>query len=515
MAFGAIFVPNFTVQAVLRSEPELGVRPLVLIDGPPPTYRVVALNHLAALLGVTEGMTKAAATQFPGVEIRPVAKVQEAAAHSALLDVAWSFSPRVENTAADTVLVDLSGLTTLLGSYENIATTIVSKCSEVGLTVQVAVSANVETARVVARALPGATVIPQGHEAKYLEALPVTTLTLSQELFEVFERWGVKTCKALASLPVISLSECVGQEGVRMHTIASGKGMRSLVVAELAHSFEESLELDDAVEELEPLSFLLGRLLDQLCVRLVARSLAIRAVHLQFELEPAFEDAFDSASEFVRTRQLPGMYSCTLELPVPSRDSKLLLKLVRLRLQSTLPKAPIQKIRLTAEPAHTRVTQGGLFVPEVPDPDKLELTIARIANVVGENNVGSPQLVDSHRPDSFRMQRFSVPSTPSPALETKSETKIAFRAYRPPVLAKIKLRGARPIHADFLGRSGDVIHASGPWRTSGDWWEDDPWQQDAWDLELAFPYETPPTQGLYRICFDSRQKKWFVRGAYD
>jgi len=155
------------------------------------------------------------------------------------------------------------------------------------------------------------------------------------------------------------------------------------------------------------------------------------------------------------------------------------------------------------------------FVPEVPDPEKLELTIARIANVVGENNVGSPQLVDSHRPDSFRMQRFSVPSTPSPTLETKSETKIAFRAYRPPVLAKIKLRGARPIRADFLGRSGDVIHASGPWRTSGDWWEDDPWQQDAWDLELAFPYETPPAQGLYRICFDSRQKKWFVQGAYD
>jgi hypothetical protein len=77
------------------------------------------------------------------------------------------------------------------------------------------------------------------------------------------------------------------------------------------------------------------------------------------------------------------------------------------------------------------------------------------------------------------------------------------------------LRGARPIHADFLGRSGDVIHASGPWRTSGDWWEDDPWQQDAWDLELAFLYETPPAQGLYRICFDSRQKKWFVQGAYD
>jgi hypothetical protein len=241
MAFAAIFVPNFRLQAVVRCEPELAVRPIALIDGLPPTYPVVAVNHLAARLGVAEGMTKAAATQFPGVEIRPRGKPQETTAHAVLLDVAWSFSPRVEDTAPDTVLIDVDGLASLFGSHENIAANMVSKCAEMGLTVQVAIAANVETANVVARALPGTTVIPEGQEAKFLESLPVHMLSLSEELCEVFERWGVKTCKALASLPVISLSECVGQEGVRVHAIASGNGVRSLVIAKPAHCFEEFL----------------------------------------------------------------------------------------------------------------------------------------------------------------------------------------------------------------------------------------------------------------------------------
>ncbi len=513
MAFAAIFIPDFRLQAVLRCEPELAIRPIALIDGSPPTYQVVAVNRLAALLGVAEGMTKIAASHFPGLEIRPRGKLQETTAHAVLLDVAWSFSPRVEDTAPDTALIDLQGLTALFGSHENIAAKMVSKCSEMGLTAQVAISENLETAGVVARALPGATVIPEGQESRFLETLPVHMLSLSQELSEVFERWGVKTCKALSSLPVISLSECVGQEGVRLHAIASGKGLRSLVIAEPAHCFEEFFELEDAFEDLEPLSFLLGRLLDQLCARLAARSLSVRAIHLHLALQPSFESALESSRE-ARKKQ-PSDYVCALELPVPCRDAKLLLKLVRLRLQSTPPRAPVQKIHMLAEPSFPRVTQGGLFVPEVPDPEKLELTIARIAHVVGEGNVGSPQLVDAHRPDSFRVQKFSVPFTPPLAPDEKAGMKFGFRAFRPALLAKIHSRGGRPMNVTFLGRSGEVVHASGPWRTSGDWWEEEPWQQDAWDVEVCFPYEPSLPHGFYRICFDSRQKKWFVLGAYD
>src|SRR5271168_3081448 len=214
MAFCAIFAPDFLLQAVERSEPALRKKPLVLLDGPAPTFRVIAVNAMARTLGVTLGLTKAAAAEFSGVEIRLRSKEQEAAAHAALMDAAWSFSPRVENTAQDTVLLDLAGLTTLFGSYENVTLQIKSRCTALGLDVHAGVSENVETARILALARPGPTIVPEGEEARFLESLPVGLLLPSGELAEVFAQWGIVNCGALAALPILSLSECVGQEGV-------------------------------------------------------------------------------------------------------------------------------------------------------------------------------------------------------------------------------------------------------------------------------------------------------------
>jgi protein ImuB len=532
--FGAVYVPNFILQAIGRCEPELRTQPLAIIDGPPPTYQVVALNRLAEILGVARGMTKAAVSQFAQVKIRTRGKVREEGAHAALLDVAWSITPRVEDAAPDTLLIDISGLTSLFGDAEAVAREIALRASTFGMYVHVAVSSNVETARIVARALPGPTIVPEGQERRFLETLPVSMLSPSQELSDVFDRWGVATCKALASLPVLSLSECVGQEGILLQAIASGKGMRPLLLAEPAQHFEEWLELDEAVDDLEALSFLLGRLLDQLSARLSARALSIAAVQVNFELQPAFDHAFDTSREMLRVKPPPRTFSCNLELPVPTRDSKLLLKLLRLRLQSRPPDAPIRKMHMAAQPSLARVTQGSLFVPTAPDPDKLELTIARIASVIGEGNVGSPQLLDSHRPDAFHMQKFSIANADLHASRSASKRfaknnlqnssnhhstteapAIALHVFRPVIPARVRLRGNKPAFASFQGCSGKVVHASGPWRSSGQWWEDQPWQEDAWDLEIIFPGESPAMHGLYRFCYDRLQEKWFVRGVYD
>jgi protein ImuB len=522
-SFAAVFVPNFILQSIARSEPELHAQPLAIIAGHPPTYQVVALNRLAELLGVVPGMTKTAVGQFAQVTIRSRCHVREESAHAALLDVAWSITPRVEDAAPDTLLLDLSGLASLHDNEKAIAHQLATRASTFGMNIHVAISANVETARIVARALPGPTIVPAGEERRFLESLPISMLSPSAELGGVFDRWGVATCKALASLPVLSLSECVGQEGVLLHAIASGKGTRPLILAEPTQHFEEWLELDEPIDDLESLSFLLGRLLDQLCARLSARSLAVAAVHIAFELQPSFDNAFDTARDLLRIKPAPRTFSCTLELPVPTRDARLLLKLLRLRLQSHPPGAPIQKIKMNAQSSLSRVTQGSLFVPTAPDPDKLELTIARIAAVVGESNVGSPQLLDSHRLDAFHMRKFSVVATEGAAPAAVSDSQpasqniatIALQVFRPPLSARVQLQGNKPLYVFFQGRSGKVLHASGPWRTSGHWWEEHPWQEDAWDLEILLSGESPAQRAFYRFSYDGLLEKWFVRGTYD
>ncbi|MFZ0785612.1 MAG: DNA polymerase Y family protein [Candidatus Acidiferrales bacterium] len=535
MAFASIFVPNCMVQAVVRADPALRERPLALIDGNPPLCSVVAVNEKAAHVGIECGMTKANAAQFAGVEIRPRSRPQEKTAHAALLDAGWSVSPQIEDTAEDAVVLDLSGLDHLFGSEKEIAAHLVQRSAGCGLQPNVAIALNIEAALLAARGFSGITVIPPGKESESLSNLPVSALPLSEETAETLSRWGVHTCGAFAALPILQISERLGQEGVRLHALARGAESRSLIVAEQESSFEEEMEFDDAVEELDPLSFLLGRLLDQLCARLMARSLAAASIRVRFELQPAFENALDPRKEPALQKRLPAVYETKIEIPVPVRDSKMLLKLLRLRLQSNPPAAPIQKIALAADSARPRAMQGGLFLPCFPEPDKLELTLARIANVVGEGNVGSPSLADTHCPDGFHMERFLFSLEAGKLDDGKKgpfereernvfvKTPASFRAFRPPVPAKLDLREERPVRVAFQGVRGSVLAASGPWRTSGDWWRENPWQQEEWDLEIDFlslmgsdsSANRRPDRGVYRLFYDALRQSWFVRGIYD
>ena len=566
MAFAAIHVANFMVQAALRAEVELRDRPLALVDGTAPQIHVVAANDAAWHAGIQLGMAQTQA-QLCGVEIRRRSRAQEKAAHAALLDLGWSMSPRIEDHAQDTILADLAGLNSLFGANENIAREFARRAAELRLQAHVAVSANLEVAVHAARGFAGITVIPEGEEARYLSQLPVQTLAPSAEALETLERWGIRTCAALGALPVLELSERLGQEGVRLQELTRGTHARALVLAEPAEIVEEEMELDDAVEDLEPLSFVLGRLLDQLCARLAARALSAAAIRVRFDLADAFEREEQvreknamaaamggTAAAAAEVQAAAKTYEKALNLPVPMRDSKMLLKLLRLQLQADPPPSGIVKITLGADPARPRSTQHGLFVPNSPDPEKLELTVARLAKLVGNANIGSPELTDTHRPGEFRMNKFFAQPNETRARGRADKKFVAggdgeaaaarrpatgCRIFRPRLSARVELREGRPVKIFFRGLYGRVMTASGPWRISGDWWREDAWQQEEWDLGIRFdggdaggsvPVNLAANRqgiapvpdagvrmraGLYCVYYDAACRSWFVRGMYD
>jgi protein ImuB len=542
MAFASIHVPQFLVQAVVRAEPNLGDRPVALVDGTPPIWNVLAANEAALHAGIELGMAKSQAAQFRAVEIRRRSRLQEKSAHAALLDLGASVSPRMEDTAPDTIILDMAGLTSLFGSEENIAAQLQRRASGLGLIAHVAVSSNLEVALHAARGFPGITLIPPGEEAKRLGSLPLRALLPSAEILETLERWGVRDCAALAALPLLQLSERLGQEGVRLHELARGVSLRSIVLADPGVHFEEEMALDFAVAELEPLAFLLGRLLDQLCARLEARALAAGAIRVHFDSEDSYEKDFQVLSENSPPPRAPQIYEKVLGLPVPMRNSKTLLKLLRLQLQADPPQASIVKIILSAEPARPRAAQGGLFLPSCPDPEKLELTISRLAKLVGTSNIGSPELVDTHRPGEFRMARFvpvndksKIPQKNRAAASTQAQKEehiskqclpaSAFRIFRSEIQPRVELQNGYPARIYFRGMHGNIVAASGPWKTSGDWWREDTWQQDEWEVDIRFDssangrHERMPNvrsqDGLYRIYYDWIRAAWFVRGRYD
>src|SRR5207245_6275524 len=341
--------------------------------------KVFAGNEKARRGGVEVGMTKLQIEACTDFVLRARSPLQEAAAHAALLDCAQSFSPRIEDAGDDAILLDLAGLEPLFGPQPKIARDLARRASELGLEANVAVASNPDTAILAARGFFGITVIPSGREAEQLSNLPVDVLfvgAVPSPTLETFDRWGVRNLRGLASLPDVALSVLLGQDGVRLQQLDRGSISRTLVPVETRLIFEEEIELESQLMLLEPLAFLLGRLLEQLCARLGARALATQELRLRLELENGWHAEDDCAPQStaldLSDRRI---FQRTLRLPVPLLDARIFLKLLQLALKANPPCAHIAKIYLSAEPMRPRAAQSGLFLPRSPDQEMLEFAL--------------------------------------------------------------------------------------------------------------------------------------------
>src|SRR5271165_7017546 len=279
--FACIYVPDFPVAAIVRAEPLLCDRAVGVLEGKPPLVRVAALNEKARLLGMEVGMTKLQAAIFAvseekGVvsaqsearkkisqielssrrakaQPKPTAAVlrqrspaQEESSHAALLDVAHAFTPRVEDTHPDRLLLDLDGLERLYGPAATMARELASRVSAVGLECNIGMAANPEAAMHAACGFSGVTVIPAGEEAKRLGVLPLTVLLdsfdiacsaetetlaaarerakLREQMLDTLERWGVRDFRRLALLPEHALKSRLGEAGARLQRLSRGEG---------------------------------------------------------------------------------------------------------------------------------------------------------------------------------------------------------------------------------------------------------------------------------------------------
>ena len=157
-----------------------------------------------------------------------------------------------------------------------------------------------------------------------------------------------------------------------------------------------------------------------------------------------------------------------------------------------------------------RAAQLGLFQPPGPAPERLATTLARLAALCGTERVGTPAVVDSHRPGAAAVAPFVLPGAsglPEPRAP-ESGGRLVVRVLRPPRPVEVFCDRDRP---DFLrgeGLGGRVVAVAGPWRLVGEWWSEAPLTRDYYDLELS-------DGGLYRCYREQAAGQWFVDGVYD
>jgi protein ImuB len=402
-----------------------------------------------------------------------------------LLDCARKFSPHIE-TYLDMVVFDARGLEGLHGPPESLGQAVERS---VGIPASIAIASNPDAAVHAARGITGVTVIPPGKEASTLAPLPLNLLGGSVDVALSLDLWGIRTFGEFASLPPIGIAARLGHEGIALQTLAAGAGARRLRVAKEELTFDAEMELDTPIKLLESLCFVFQRLLDDLLTKLVRSSLATNEIRVRLALERAPD------------------HRVTLRLPVPMTESKALMKMLYLELSENPPAKEVLKVFIHAEPVEPRRTQHGLFAPASPEAEKLETTLARVRHFVGKENVGSPYLLNTHRADRFVMHPFMPPQIAGTEPKAR-EFRLCLRRFRPPHSAQVRVDNRRPVHVATPGMRGAIVTSRGPWRMAGNWWSEDVWNRDRWDVALD-------SGVLFRLFQEIASGLWFVEGSYD
>ena len=438
--------------------------------------------------------------------------------------IARDFSPRIQRYGADAVVFDVSGLGRLLGTPDTIGAELVrSAVAHAHSDIRSAIAPTQTTALLLTRSNAALTVVT-ADESTALAPLPLQFLQQHvaamqgtavlrrdrakevEDDFAVLRRWGLQTLGELAALPAADLSARMGQAGLALQQLARGRDPGPLVPDPGVRRFIERMELEWPIDALEPLSFVLARLLDPLSSALERAGRAAASIRLHLRLVD-------------RTT-----HERVLQLPAPLRDPRVLRTLLLLDLESHAPPAAVDAVSIEADPAPGRVIQYSLLERALPSTETLATLMARLGALVGESRCGSPHLPDTHRPDAFALERFNPSSSASPP-HLRSHVVSAryggqaqrpapcFRRFRPPVAVRVTVTRGRPVHLAIDRRGmpgGDIVQAAGPWRSSGAWWdiENRPWDRDEWDAELA-------DGSVCRLFHDRRSGVWFLDGIFD
>lgn len=525
-----LFAPDFALEALHRAEPGLCDLPLVLVDDPGPRATITTVSATARRLGIRPGLTVAQATAIcASLVFRTVARVDPArlpaqplavdyrrAAQSALCEVAASCSPRVEdptqaghmnpNATVDhgygTVYLDVQGAP--FPSEHALGAALSARAARVGLDVHVGIASNRMTAHLAAHHGDGVTVVPRGAERRFLAPLPIDLLDLDPELITTLTRWGIMRLGELACLSPAAMRTRLGPAGAALVRSARGEDRTPLVPTPAPPSFVEEAQLDHGIDTLEPLAFVLRGCLDRLVARLVLRGVACSALDLSLGL-----------ADHTREER-------HIAVAAPTIDVKVLLTLARLQLETSPPAAPVEVVRVTALPDRARAAQLDLFRPAGPAPEHLATTMARLTALCGPGRVGAPTVVDSHRPEALAVTAFApLDAAGTPVSSTHPEADaytdrrkidgschLALRAVRPPRPVEVFDDHGRPdfVRGDHFG--GRVVALAGPWRLAGEWWTDDCFVRDYFDMGLS-------DGGVYRIYRNAHTGRWFVEGEYD
>lgn len=489
-------IENFRLFAALRTARRKPSGPVVLVDA---EGRVAELNQPAQTRELSPGMTMARALSRCGdVTVLHADPAAERRAKRLLWNAAWQITPQIE--LGEGALEGGATLELVRPDLEKLATQVpqlLQRLRRCGLPARAGLAATPDWAGFAATTAERfrLKILPNPQRVRELLAhLPLAALDiLSPEACRILEGWGIRSLAGVAALPRQDLGERLGPVGLEAWDILNGITRRVLQVRDLAPDYRESFDLEEPVQDLPALRFLIQRAVEALELQLEQSGKMARALSLDLWMEGGRD------------------HRKTICLPEPTRRADLMERLLGNYLEQLPLHAAVAKGRVSVDPVDPLSRQAGLFERSVRNPWRLQETLDQLAGLLGSENFGALRLCDSHRPDDYRL--VPLPAEPkgddpasTDALSGPPRMGPPMRRFRPPLQATVLLEQNRPAHLDCPLVTGPVQGAHGPYAASGDWAEARPWAYREWDVAIE-------ASGVF--CLRRTGENWQLIGAYD
>ncbi len=482
MNYAVLIVPDFALHALRRSEPALVGKPVALVAG---EGRRAALTEVSPeATGVTPGLTATMAmARCPGIILRTRDPAAEVEAQRILLAAAFTLSPRVEATAAGICTIDLQGADA--DQTEAAMRLRVIELNQMGIPARAGAGATPLLARYAARSAESVLLV---HDHwKFLQSLPLAVAEPTPGQRVILEGWGLKTLGALTALTKADVGQRLGAEGVALWERAAGEATRVLRLVEPVRTFAAAWEYATSIDTLEPLTFKLQRFAERLAFELRGAGLVAESLTLTLKLED------ESA------------YRREFRLPEPGSDVASWMRVLISHLETVRLASHLIGAQLMATPVRPAQKQAGLFETGLRDPAAFWENLARVGALIGDDRVGTPVRVDTHRPDAFTLVRPADTVPASKESSVHAARGLVLRRFRPAWPVQVTLVDEQPT-ALAGGLIGSIRQVNGPWRADGEWWRPEAWMSETWQVELEDAV-------VYQLA--RSDKGWCIEGVFD
>ena len=493
----AIWLPRFALQAALRVTPQSAGAVLAVLDGEAlqtagkdgGSGRIMHANLIAECRGIVRGMTssQAMARCMKLTLLHRVAEEEERVQQE-LLQCAERWTPDYESTEPGLCVLDLSAVRDIRQQRLACGAGIRAELATHRLEARVGFANGPDHACLAARAAESVLIHDEDESgASLMQKLPVEVLHLTPAVMEVLQLWGVHTLAQLAALPREGVAARLGADGLHAWLLSRGGTGRLLQRVRPVALFRETTELEHGVEALDPLLFLLRRMLEMLCRRLAERWLVAAAEHLLL--------TFEDGSQHQRL----------LRVTEPTRDEDLLLRVLHTHLDGLRTSAAVRSVTLELTPTRQSMRQNLLFERSLRDPQRFAETLAQLEALFGIGRMGKPRLLPTRRPDAFSMAGFLEPTPPSLAPNDGPSYGLPLCCFRPPRAVGVSLHQHRPAFITTQNATLTITGANGPCLLSGDWWDRQAWSREVWEVAAS-------DGALYQLAREGQ--RWFLDGVY-